>query len=198
MPTPGFIPSLPAKLIPLRIPPSQRGFNHQPGAAAGVGVQRGLPRARAVLTRGMSCRGSATGAGLGPQSGSRGWGCSPIKGGTEGVTGPLTHLWGGGRHEVQAGAGGGDLKALGGPRWGFEQGVPGQRGALGWGALTSRAVSRAWGLPRTSQGSVGVPGDAGGLLHGLGGSVGVSGDAGGLCHRPRGSVGVLGDAGGLP
>lgn len=51
----------------------------------------------------------------------------------QGVTGPLTHLWGGGRHEVQAGTGGGDLKALGGQDGGLSRGlgVPRQRGVLG-------------------------------------------------------------------
>lgn len=66
-------------------------------------------------------------------------------------------------------------------------GGPEAEGALGQRGLTSRVVRSGWGLPRRSEDGVGVAGDPGGLLHGLGGSVGVLGDIGELPCGPGGS-----------
>jgi len=99
-----------------------------------------------------------------------------------------THLRGGCGHEVQAGAGGGDLEALGGTGGRCERGPGGSWGSGGHRGLTSGAVGSGGVLPSGSEGSVGVSGDAGGLCRGLGGSVGVSGDIGGLPRGPGVSV----------
>lgn len=133
---------------------------------------------------------------------------------------PLTHLRGGRRHEVQAGAGGGDLKALGGTGGRHERGwgVLWGPGAMGgtrdspvgwWGAVggspagqraalecqrTSGGSPTGWGAVSGCQGMLGDSSTGQGAALGCRGTSGGCPAGGGAAPAPRAAAQPCGPA----